>query len=315
MSDPPARIVIAGGSGFIGRSLARFLAERGHEVVVLSRTPTKNIGPWRSVAWDARTTGEWAREVDGARAIVNLTGRSVDCVKTPDHCDEILRSRVESTLALGRAISAAERRPRVWVQMSTAHIYGDPPSVACDEDSPTGWGLAPDVGRAWERAFEAACHEDVRGVVLRTSFVLGRDAGGPYAKLLRLARLGLGGRVGHGRQGLSWIHQHDMNRIFERAILDEAMRGVYVASAPQPVSQAEFSRELRRVAGGLARFGIAPPAPQLLVRLGARLVLRTDPELALYGRRVVSKRLREEGFAFDFPSLRGALEDLARRPE
>jgi len=171
------RVVIAGGTGFLGRNLARHLAQKGCDVVVLSRnTPAGETG-WTHATWDARTVGPWVRYVDGADAIVNLTGRSVDCVKTPANCDEILRSRVESTAALGRALEHVQTFPRVWVQMSTAHIYGDPPEVVCDEDSAFGYGLAPAVGRAWEDTFRGVAPLGTRQVILRTSFVLGRSGG------------------------------------------------------------------------------------------------------------------------------------------
>lgn len=313
--DNANRVVIAGGSGFLGVSLAAHLAARGYEIVVLSRTPPRPrvpVGNWRHVSWDARTTGPWVEALDNARAVVNLTGRTVDCVKTPDHQDEILRSRVESTLVLGRAMGAVSAPPPVWVQMSTAHIYGDPPSVVCDEDSPFGIGLAPVVGRAWEDAFAASALPTQRKVVLRTSFVIGRDrgaGGGALARLSMLARLGLGGRVGSGRQGMSWIHEADMNGIFERAITDERMRGAYIASSPNPVEQVEFMRSLRAE----LRMPIGLPAFEWMVRIGAPLLLRTDPELALYGRYVLPKRLQAEGFEFRFPGLRDALKDLLKR--
>lgn len=305
-----APIVLAGGSGFLGVSLATHLAAAGRAVVILSRTPPPVAGPWTHVAWDARSAGPWHRALDGAAGLVNLVGRSVDCIKTPDHQDEILRSRVEATRALGAALRAAHAPPPVWVQMSTAHIYGDPPTAVCDEDSPTGYGLAPFVGRAWEEAFRENLPQGVRGVVLRTSFVIGRDqgaGGGALARLRWLVGWGLGGAVGTGRQGMSWIHEADMNRLFERALSEPAMHGTYVASAPHPVSQREFMRELRRS----LRVPIGLPAPAWLVRLGAPLVLRTDPELAIYGRYVISRRLETEGFKFQFPRLREALESLA----
>src|SRR5262249_47324148 len=122
-------IVIAGGSGFLGVSLATHLAQSGHSVVILSRKAPKVAGSWRHASWDARSIGPWTRALDGAAAIVNLVGRSVDCIKTPDHQDEILRSRVEATRVLGQAMRQIERPPHVWVQMSTAHIYGDPQIV------------------------------------------------------------------------------------------------------------------------------------------------------------------------------------------
>lgn len=308
----PLRVVIAGGSGFLGRALAAHLAARGDEAVILSRTAPRGHVNATHVPWDARTLGPWQSHIDGADAIVNLTGRSVDCIKTPDHCDEILRSRVESTLVLGEAIRHLPRPPRVWVQMSTAHAYGDPPEVVCDESSPFGEGLAPFVARAWEDAFDRACAglPGIRRVVLRTSFVIGRG-GGALPRLERVVRMGLGGRVGHGRQGMSWLHIDDMNAIFTRAINESGMSGAYVASSPKPVSQAEFMRELRRA----LRVPIGLPAPAWLVRLGAPIVMRTDPDLAIYGRYVLPRRLLSEEFAFAYPTLREAMGNLYPRRE
>lgn len=248
----------------------------------------------------------------GKRSGLNLVGRSVDCIKAPEHQDEILRSRVEATRVLGQAVRSVATPPAVWVQMSTAHIYGDPLQAMCSEDSRFGYGLAPFVGRAWEDEFRAGVLDAQRPVVLRTSFVIGRDrgsGGGALARLRTLARVGLGGRVGSGRQGMSWLHELDLNRIFERALTDPAMRGAYIASSPKPVSQYDFMRELRRAMH--ASFGL--PAFEWMVRIGAPLFMRTDPELALYGRYVIPQRLLNEGFEFRFPELREALEDLTGR--
>jgi len=308
-SSPSAPVVIAGGSGFLGVSLAAHLSAAGTPVTILSRSPPKPAGPWRHVAWDARTPGDWQKCLDGARGLVNLVGRTVDCVKTPDHSDEILRSRVEATRVLGMAMRSIAVPPPVWVQMSTAHIYGDPPEVICTEDSPLGYGLAPFVGRAWEEAYRASVLPAQRQVILRTSFVIGRDrgaGGGALGRLRLLVRLGLGGRVGSGRQGMSWIHEADMNRLFERALTDPRMEGVYIATAPNPVRQVEFMRTLRRAMG----MPIGLPAFAWMVRIGAPLVLRTDPELALYGRYLISRRLHEEKYEFRFPELDRALTDL-----
>ena len=302
-------VVIAGGSGFLGVSLACHLIESNFKVTLLSRNRPRATGQWDFVEWDARTLGGWRSVLDGADAVVNLVGRSVDCVKTPDHCDEILRSRVEATRVLGLAMKATTTRPPVWVQMSTAHIYGDPPTSICTESSPFGYGLAPHVGKAWEAEFANSMHSDQRGVVLRTSFVVGRDrgaGGGALSRLRTITRLGLGGKIGSGRQGMSWIHERDMNRIFERAILDSSMQGAYIASSPNPSSQREFMRSLRRS----LRMPIGLPASEAMVRFGARWILRTDPELALYGRYVIPQRLIESGFEFDYPDLDDALTNL-----
>jgi uncharacterized protein (TIGR01777 family) len=295
MDHPKAggRIVIAGGTGFLGLNLATHLAEQDCEIVLISRHPPAVQGDWRHRVWNGRSLEDWAEELEGATALVNLVGRTVDCVKTPDHCDEILRSRVEATRVLGEALAELREPIPVWVQ------------VVCDEDSAFGYGLAPFVGRAWEEAYAAAVPSETRQVILRTSFVLGRD-GGALRRLVRLVRWGLGGRAGHGRQGISWIHERDMNRLFARAIVDREMSGAYLATAPNPVSNAELMRELRKALG----VPVGLPAASWQVRLGARFLLRTDPELALYGRYCVPRRLLDEGFVFEFPELPEALRDL-----
>lgn len=306
------RIVIAGGSGFLGVSLAHHLAAAGYEVVIVSRSPPAVPGPWRHASWDGRGSGAWHADVDGAAAIVNLAGRTVDCIKTPAHRDEILRSRVESTHALGAAVRAATIPPPVWVQMSTAHLYGDPPRAVCVESSAPGLGLAPEVARRWEAAFAQALLPSQRGVLLRTSFVVGRDrgaGGGAIARLKTLVRLGLGGRIASGAQGMSWIHEHDLNRLLERALTDATMTGPYIASVPDPPSQATFMRALRRA----MRMPVGLPAAAWMVRIGAPLLMRTDPELALYGRYVRSERLPDLGFVFAFGDLDAALADVVGR--
>jgi len=302
---PIGRVVIAGGTGFIGTNLARHLADLGCEVVLISRNAHKQEGPWKHAQWDGRTVDEWAKHLEGAAAVVNLAGRTVDCIKTPDHCDEILRSRVEATLVLGKALRDIANPPPVWVQMATAHIYGDPPEAVCEEDSPFGFGLAPIVGKAWEAAFAEAAPSKMRHVILRTSFVLGAN-GGAFPKMRMLVRCGLGGRVGHGRQGISWIHIEDMSRLLTRVIADDSMKGAYIATAPNPVSYDEFMRTLRRSVG----MPIGLPAAEWMVRFGAHYLMRTDPELVLYGRYCVSRRLEDEGFQFEFPKIQEAIRGL-----
>jgi uncharacterized protein (TIGR01777 family) len=307
------KIVIAGGSGFLGISLATHLASCGASVVILSRHAPRITGPWRHAPWDARTLGDWGRELDDAAGLVNLVGRSVDCIKTPDHQDEILRSRVEATRVLGVAMHSLNSPPPVWVHMSTAHIYGDSPDIVCSEESPLGGGFAPFVGRAWEEAFHDAARQSQRKVILRTSFVIGRDrgaGGGALSKLKKLVRFGLGGRVASGKQGISWIHESDLNRLFERALFESTMEGIYLATAPSPVQQVDFMRELRKA----MHVPIGLPAAAWMVRLGAPLLMRTDPELALYGRYLVSKRLRDERFEFRYEHLSDALAEVCSKP-
>lgn len=300
------KFVLAGGTGFMGRALAERLVARGDEVVVLTRRVGKvpATAGTREVVWDAKGVGDWVKELDDAADVVNLVGRTVDCVKTEANKREILESRIGSVKALEAGIAAVRTKPRVWVQTGTAHIYGDTWDEVLDDDSPTGVGFAPDVGRAWEAAFFGAKVEGIRRVNLRISFVLGRG-GGALGTLAQLARWGLGGTVGSGRQYMSWIHMADMVELFVRALDEERWAGTYVATAPNPVMNREFMRELRRAVGR----PWSPPAPGVMVRVGS-FFLRTDPELALLGRRIVPKRLLDEGFRFRFPELAPALVDL-----
>lgn len=309
------RIVIAGGSGFLGLSMAESFSRSGADVTILSRNEPRVTGNWKHARWDGRSVEsigsgiDWRSTVDGSDAVVNLAGRTVNCIKTPDHCDEILRSRVESTRVLGMAMRQVDSPPPVWVQMSTAHLYGDPPSLRCTEDSAEGYGLAPTVARAWEAAFDESRLPDQRGVVMRTSFVIGRDrgaGGGALGTLRFIAKLGLGGKVAAGTQGMSWIHEDDLNAIFAHAIVDSSMTGAYIVSAPHPESQADFMRTLRKV----HRIPIGLPAFGWMVRIGAPLFMRTDPELVLYGRYVIPKRLLDQGFDFQYPELEPALRSL-----
>lgn len=309
MSTSPERlkrVVIAGGAGFLGQSLIPELLTLTDEIVVLTRGPQRVDGRVRYVQWDAKTVGPWARELDGASGLVNLVGRSVDCRKTPENKRAILESRVESVRVLARAFSQCTAPPGVWVQAATAHIYGDTEDQVLDESSPVGTGFAPEVGTAWERAFAEADLPGCRRVILRISFVLGRN-GGALKTLARLARLGLGGTVGSGKQFLSWIHIDDLNQLIIRALTDDSMEGIYVVTSPNPVTNREFMRILRRA----VRRPWSPPTPAPLVRLGSWL-LRTDPELALLGRRCVPTRLLREGFKFRFPTLDAALNNLLR---
>lgn len=301
----PKRIVITGGTGFIGQSLANQLSASGYSSTLIGRHHPQNLNGHDFVQWDGRTLGPWVKALEGAVGLVNLAGRSVDCIKTPDNIDQILRSRVESTAVLGEALQQIKHPPPVWVQMSTAHLYGDSPDVTCTEKSPFGYGLAPFVGQQWEKTFNDSLPDQMRGVIIRTSFVLGKN-GGALNALLRITKMGMGGTVGNGKQGMSWIHEYDMNAILQRGIEQESMRGAYIASAPNPVNNKDFMRALRRA----ARIPFGLPAPAALVRFGAKNVFRTDPELALFGRYVIPQRLIGEGFDFKFPELGKALKDL-----
>lgn len=299
------KVLIFGGTGFLGQSLAQHLLQQDYEVVVLGRKQPQVPFFGKYVYWNAVDVGHYVAELENATAIVNLAGRSVNCIKTPANCDTILRSRVDSVKAIGKALKLIKNQPKVWVQMSTAHIYGDSPTQVCTEESTFGYGLAPTVGKAWEKAFQENRPAKMRGVILRTSFVIGKS-GGAFVELKRITQLGFGGKVGTGQQGFSWIHEYDMNEIFRQVIENTTYQGVYIASSPNPTSNKVFMQTLKETFQ--VPFGISSPA--WLTLFGAKYLFKTDPELAIYGRYVKPKRLLKEGFQFKFPNLREACKDL-----
>lgn len=302
------RIILAGGSGFLGRSLAEHLTRRGREVFVLTRAPKGKRGAVREVAWDGRTVGDWARLLEGAEAVFNLVGRSVNCRYTRANRREIVESRVHSVGALGEAILGCAQPPRVLVQAASAAIYGDAGARICDESAPAGSGFSAETCVRWEAAFDALDPPNTRKVLLRIGFVLGRG-GGALGTLVKLTRAYLGGTVGGGRQYVSWLHAEDMNRIFLWAVeRGGAANGTFNATGPAPVRNAEFMEALRRA----LRRPWSPPVPVRAVRLGAAL-MRTEAELALTGRRCLPERLIEDNFKFLYTSLDEALRDLFAR--
>ncbi|MGB7157131.1 MAG: TIGR01777 family oxidoreductase [Tepidisphaeraceae bacterium] len=300
------RIIIAGGTGFIGRAIARELAGRGADVVVLTRNPQTSPQVGRHVRWDGKTISDWVREVDGADAVINLAGRNVNCRYTPAALAEVDESRVNAVVAMNTAIAQSKAPPRVLIQAATTAIYGDTGDRWLDESTPPGYGVPPLTALKWEHAFATHPTPGTRRVTLRISFVLGRD-GGALSMLSMLTRCFLGGAVGSGRQYISWIHIDDLMRLVVRAIEDESMSGLYNVATPNPMTNAEFMRALRRA----HHRPWSPPTPAALVRIGCFL-MRTEPVLALTGRRVLPKRLAEMGFAFRYPDLSAALADIVR---
>jgi len=310
------KVVIPGGSGQVGTVLARALHRDGHDVVVLSRR--RDVRPWRVVTWDGSTLGDWQKEIDGCDVVINMAGRSVNCRYTAANREEILRSRLLSTQVVGQAIVRAARQPRVWLQASTATIYAHRYDSPNDEhtgvlgggevNAPSSWRFSIDVARAWERAFDDAMTEGTRKIALRSAMTLSPDAGGVFDTLLALARYGLGGRAGHGRQFMSWIHYEDFIAAVRWLIERDDIDGVVNVAAPNPLPNGEFMRILREASG--VPFGL--PASKWMLEIGA-VFMRTETELILKSRRVVPGRLLEHGFTFKYPNWPEAAQDLCRQ--
>lgn len=310
------RIVIPGGSGQVGTLLARAFRADGHDVVVLSRRPTP--APWRLVEWDARSLGPWLAELEGADAVINLAGRSVNCRYTPENRRAIMDSRVDSARVVGQAITRCAAPPRVWLQASTATIYAHRFDAPNDEatgeigggepDAPRSWHFSIEVAAAWERAARESVPASTRLVLLRSAMVMSPDAGGIFATLLGLVRAGLGGPVAGGRQYVSWVHERDFVRALYWLIAHQELAGPVNIAAPNPLPYRDFMRTLRRAAG----VPIGLPATRWMLALGT-WALRTESELVLKSRRVVPTRLLESGFAFQYPEWSAAAEELVGR--
>jgi uncharacterized protein len=310
------KIVIPGGTGQVGTVLANAFHGQGHEVVVLSRKPPKT--PWRCVEWDGRRLSSWAWEVRDADVVINLAGRSVNCRYGPENRRAILESRIQSTEVVGEAIAMASRPPRLWLQAATGTLYAHRYDAANDEatgliggdepGAPETWRFSIDVAKAWEKAFDEASVPGTRKVKLRSAVLMAPSRGGAFDLMLRLVRFGLGGRMGNGRQYVSWIHDADFVRAISWLIEHEEIDGAINVGSPNPLPNGDFMRAIRRAWG----MPVGLPQPRLLLELGAFLI-QTETELLLKSRRCHPGRLLAGGFSFLFPTWPEAAADLCGR--
>jgi hypothetical protein len=307
------RIILAGGSGFLGGELAKkFLAQR-YEVVVLTRSPRERSDGAKEIFWDAKSLGDWAKFVDGAEVVINLAGKSVDCRYNEKNRREIIASRVDSTWVLGEAIAKCKNPPRAWLNSSSATFYKHTFYKPMDESGEIGATpeakdqFSIEVIRQWECAFDEALTPRTRKIAMRTVMVLGHARNSVFPVLRRLTKLSLGGKMGSGRQYVSWIHQEDFCRAVEWLIAHEEISGVVNICAPNPLPNADMMRLFRQICG--VPFGL--PAPEWMLEIGA-FFIRTETELIIKSRRVVPGRLLASGFKFQFSEMRGALANLSK---
>ena len=312
----PLRIVLPGGSGQVGNILSRHFHAQGHEVVVLARRVTP--APWRVVNWDGESLGNWTSELENADVLINLAGRSVDCRYTPSNRRAIKESRVQTTHLLGRAIGQSVRPPRLWMNASTATIYRHAIDRPMDEqtgeiggnetDAPAKWSFSIDVATSWEKAFFEAVTPNIRKIALRSAVIMSPDRGGVFDTLLRLVRFGLGGTAASGQQFVSWIHDEDFLRSIDYLIARDEIDGVVNIASPNPLGNREFMKALRQAWGT----SIGLPATRWMLEIGT-FFRRTETELVLKSRRVIPRRLVEDGFQFQFPEWAAAAQNLVDR--
>lgn len=309
MNASRKKIVLAGGSGFLGQSLRQYFEDKAWQVVILTRNPRRP----GDVLWDAAVPGPWQKELEGAAAIANLTGRSVDCRYTARNRNEILESRVNSTEILGKVIGQCRRPPPVWLNAGTAtiykHTFGEPwdEDGECEAVAEAKDAFSVQVAMAWERALDQANTPRTRKVALRMAMVLGHGNNSVFPVLRRLVRLGLGGAMAGGAQYVSWIHHTDFCRAADWLIEHEDFAGPVNIVSPNPLPNGEMMETLRN----MYRVPIGLPAPAWLLEIGA-FFLRTETELIIKSRRVIPGRLLKSGFEFRFPTIQPAFENLGR---
>ncbi|EMR00636.1 TIGR01777 family oxidoreductase [Cesiribacter andamanensis] len=302
------KLIIAGGSGFLGKLAATHFSTLGWDVVILSRKAYPSKGPIRYAQWNGSTLGPWQQELEGARLLLNLSGKSVDCRYTPANRSEILLSRLNSTRCLSQAVAACQQPPALWINASSATWYRHAHTPQDEAAGEMGEGFSVEVVEEWERAFFAQRQPGVRKVALRLGFVLGPQESA-FVPLKLMARLGIG-RLGPGTQYMSWLHQQDYLNMLQFLLDTPAAEGVFNATAPHPVRNRHFMAALRQALGQ----PLALPLPAPLLELGSWLI-RTETELVLKSRYVVPRRLQALGYRFAYPQIEEALQQLTITPQ
>lgn len=301
------KAIIAGGTGFMGQALIDTLKDHFRQIIVLTRGEARRDGKVKFVNWDAKNVGRWSSEFEGADLIVNFCGRSVDCRYNEKNKQAIIKSRVESTLALGAAAIVAFNPPKVWINAGSATIYEHAEQQVMTEDEGIiGHGFSVDVCKKWEETFNDTPVPGTRKVLFRFALVLGKK-GGVLQRLLQIGRFGLAGTCGRGNQKVSWVHETDFLNMMLFALKNEQIEGTYNCTSPHPVRNGYFMRAIREA----AHFPFAIPLKKWMLDIGAR-IMGTEVELLLKSRNVVPKKMLEAGFKFRFPYVTSALKDLVQ---
>lgn len=299
------KIVLAGGSGYLGTVLAKYYSSRAQQVVIVARKPAPPRQNISTMVWDAQSHGDWRQSLEGADLLINLCGKNVNCRYTEKNKEEILNSRIIPTQLLNDVIKKLKQPPALWINITSATIYRHAEDKPQDEATgETGYGFSIDVCRKWEQTFFSEALPATRKIALRMGIVLGRGDGA-FPRLLNLVRTGLGGKQGDGKQFMSWIHEQDVARCTEWLMQQPSVSGVVNATAPEPIQNAGFMQLVRKAYG----ISLAIPSPQWLLEIGAWL-LGTETELLLKSRWVIPARLQQQGFVFQYATAAHAIHDL-----
>ncbi|MGF7045656.1 uncharacterized protein (TIGR01777 family) [Paenibacillus sp. DS2015] len=290
------KVILAGGTGFVGTYFDEQFKRLGYDVKIISR----QVG---NISWESHD--EIAEALENSEMLINLAGKSVDCRYNHKNKEEILKSRTETTSLLGNAILECNNPPSLWINSSTATIYRHAEDRPMSEDhGEIGSGFSVDVAKEWERAFFSCELPHTRQAALRIAIVLGKN-GGVMKPFTNLVRFGLGGVQGSGNQRFSWIHIEDLFDIILFLREREELDGVFNCSSPHPVTNRDLMEQLRKTMN--VKVGL--PSPKWMLEMGA-LLIKTETELILKSRWVIPERLEREGYTFKFDTINTALEQI-----
>ncbi len=298
------RIVLPGGSGFLGESASKYFKNKGYEIIILTRGKSEEKNNVKYINWDGKNFGEWTEYINGSDAVINFTGKSVNCIYTDKNKKEIIESRTDSVKILNEAIKNSVNPPPVLIQAASLAIYGDTEKT-CAEDAPHGEGFSVEVCKLWAAEFFKTDLLNTRKVLLRIGFALGRN-GGALVPLTKLTKSFLGGQIASGKQYISWLHIDDLNSMYGFIIENKNVKGIYNATGEIPARNAEFMKTLREV----LKMPWSPPVPVFAVKIGARLFMKADSSLALTGRKCIPAKFLNEGFKFKFTDLKKSLVNV-----
>ncbi len=286
---------------FSDNVLENYFSKKEFNIKILTRNPKRG----NDIYWNTKELGNWTKELENAEAVINLTGKSVDCRYTEKNKKLIYDSRIESTRVLGLAIDQCKNPPKIWMNASTATIYQNSfDKQMTEKNGDIGNDFSMNIAKSWEHEFNSISTPKTRKIILRTSIVLGKY-GGALLPLKKLTQFGLGGKQGSGKQKVSWIHELDFAKTIEFLINEENLNGNFNLCVPTPTDNKTLMKSLRKVLK--MPFGMAHPKP--LLELGAKLI-GTETELILKSRNVIPKKLLENGYSFSFTNIESALNDL-----
>ncbi|MCB9202769.1 MAG: TIGR01777 family protein [Flavobacteriales bacterium] len=300
------KIIIAGGSGFIGESLIQHFKKQENSIYVLTRGKTQCKNSINYVNWDGISVSSWKDCLEHSDILINLSGKSINCRFTEQNKQDLIESRINPVNALNKAIKTIENPPKVFIQASAIGFYGEAREKT-DESSPVGTGFLAELSQKWEHAFLSKSTPNTRKIVLRFGLALGN--GGALKPLIKITKLYLGGRIGNGQTIMSWFHVDELGLIIEYLYESENLSGIFNICSPNSVTNKDFMQSLRKVLNK----PWSPPVPKFIFKLVSKYIMQAEPELVLTNQNIYPKKLIGAGYLFKYKKLNDALNSIIHK--